>query len=295
MRMQTLEGKVAPVTGGARRAATNARITTIDRDRFGPWAVITGASSGIGREFARQIAASGINVVLVARRQALLEQVGDQLATQFGVQCRVVVADLSTDGFIGELAHATEDLDVGLVVSNAGTSTPGEFRRLRRDDLTQLLRLNAFSHLEIAHHYARTLAQRGRGGILLCGAMGAAHGIPYVANDSAAKAYVQTLGECLHVELAPLGVNVTVLIVGPTQTAIIDKFGLTPDAMPMRPMSVEQCASEGLEALAKNRATHLSGRLNRVMRALIPASLSRRMMGHMMAKALAARGELVAT
>jgi uncharacterized protein len=225
----------------------------------------------------------------------LLEEVGHDVSTEFGVQHRVVVADLSTEGFIDHLAGATSDLDVGLVVSNAGTASPGEFRRLQRQDLTQLLRLNAFSHLEIAHHYSRKLAERGRGGILLCGAMGAAQGIPYLANDSAAKAYVQTLGECLHVELAPLGVNVTVLIVGPTQTAIIEKFGLTPETMPMRPMSAEQCAAEGLEALHKNRATHLSGRINRVMQALIPASLSRRMMGRMMAKALAGRGELVTT
>jgi uncharacterized protein len=275
--------------------AAKQRNTLVDRIRFGPWAVVTGASSGIGREIARQIAASGINVVLVARRRALLEEVGREVSTEFGVQHRVVVADLSTDGFIDRLAGATSDLDVGLVVSNAGTASPGEFRRLQRQDLTQLLRLNAFSHLEIAHHYSRKLAERGRGGILLCGAMGAAQGIPYLANDSAAKAYVQTLGECLHVELAPLGVNVTVLIVGPTQTAIIEKFGLTPETMPMRPMSAEQCAAEGLEALHKNRATHLSGRINRVMQALIPASLSRRMMGRMMAKALAGRGELVTT
>jgi uncharacterized protein len=275
--------------------AVRQRNTPVDRIRFGPWAVVTGASSGIGRAIARQIAASGINVVLVARRRALLEEVGHDVSTEFGVQHRVVVADLSTEGFIDRLAAATSDLDVGLVVSNAGTASPGEFRRLQRQDPTQLLRLNAFSHLEIAHHYSRKLAERGRGGILLCGAMGAAQGIPYLANDSAAKAYVQTLGECLHVELAPLGVNVTVLIVGPTQTAIIEKFGLTPETMPMRPMSAEQCAAEGLEALHKNRATHLSGRINRVMQALIPASLSRRMMGRMMAKALAGRGELVTT
>jgi uncharacterized protein len=276
-------------------SATKPHATLIDKDRFGPWAVVTGASSGIGRAIAAQVAASGINVVLVARRQALLEEVGRQASDRFGVQHRVVAADLSVDGFIDQLARATDDLDVGLVVSNAGTATPGEFRQLPRHDLAQLLRLNAFSHLEIAHHYSRRLAARGRGGILLCGAMGASHGIPYVANDSAAKAYVQTLGECLHVELAPLGVNVTVLIVGPTQTAIIDKFGLTPDAMPMQPMSPEQCAAEGLAALQKNRATHLAGRINRVMQALMPTSLSRRLMGRMMAKALAGRGELVTT
>jgi short-subunit dehydrogenase len=281
--------------GSAAAANATTRAATVDKARFGPWAVVTGASSGIGHEFARQIAASGIHVVLVARRQSLLEQNGRAISADFGVQHRVIVADLSADGAVDRVADATRDLDVGLVISNAGTSTPGEFRLQDRDALTRLLRLNALSHLEIVHHFGRRLVERRRGGIVLSGAMGAEHGIPYVANDSAAKSYVQTLGECLHVELGPFGVNVTVLIVGPTQTAIIDKFGLSPDAMPMKPMSVQQCVSEGLDALRRNRATHLSGRTNRIMRALIPTALSRRLMGAMMAKALAAQGRPVAT
>jgi short-subunit dehydrogenase len=258
----------------------------VDRTVFGPWALITGASSGIGRELARQIAASGINVVLVARRHALLEEAGREFVKAFGVQYRTIAADLSKEGFLHTLSQATHDLDIGLVVSNAGTANPGQFLEQDRDELVGLLRLNAFAHLEIAHHFGRQLAKRRRGGIVLCGAMGAAHGIPYVANDSGAKAYVQSFGESLHVELQPLGVNVTVLIVGPTQTPIIEKFGLDPDTMPMKPMTVEQCAFEGLQALRRNRASHLSGRMNRVMAALIPTGVSRRMMGKMMAKTL---------
>src|SRR5690349_6614337 len=108
----------------AAEARATARAVTVDKARFGPWAVVTGASSGIGREFARQIAASGIHVVLVARRQALLEQAGRECSNAFGVQHRVVVADLSVNGAVDRVADATRDLDVGLVVSNAGTSTP---------------------------------------------------------------------------------------------------------------------------------------------------------------------------
>lgn len=258
----------------------------IDPKQFGPWALITGASSGIGREFARQIAASGINIVLVARRQALLEEAGREFANGFSVQYRAVVADLSDSSFLQTLAQATQDLDIGLVISNAGTGNPGEFLKLDRDELAGLLRLNAFAQMEVAHHFGRRLVKRGRGGIVLGGAMGAAEGIPYMANDSGSKAYVQAFGEALHVELKPLGVNVTVLIVGPTQTAIIDKFGMDPKSMPMKPMTTEQCAFEGLEALRKNRATHLPGRTNRIMAALTPVPLSRLLMGKMMAKLL---------
>jgi len=119
--------------------------------------------------------------------------------------------------------------------------------------------------------------------------MGAVGGIPYLAVESGTKSFVQSFGEALHVELGPMGVNVTVLVVPPTKTAIIDKFGLDPASMPMKPMSVEQCVYEGLHALTRNRSTCLPGRVNRVMKALIPASLARAMMGNMLAKALLAR------
>jgi short-subunit dehydrogenase len=123
----------------------------------------------------------------------------------------------------------------------------------------------------------------------LCGAMGATQGVPYMANESGAKSYVQSFGQALHVELFPLGVSVSVLIIGPTQTAIIEKIGFDPATMPMKPMPTEQCVFEGLEALKRNRSSHLSGRMNRIMNAVIPARLSRGLMRAMMAKALAAR------
>jgi short-subunit dehydrogenase len=263
--------------------------TRIDSKQFGPWALVTGASSGIGREFARQIAASGINTVLVARRQRLLEEAGREFAKEFGVQYRTVAVDLSEGGFLQTLAQATWDLDIGLVISNAGTGNPGEFLKLDRDEMAGLMRLNAFVHMEIAHHFGRRLADRGRGGIVLGGAMGAAAGIPYMANDSGSKAYVQAFGEALHVELKPLGVNVTVLIVAPTQTAIIDKFGMDPKSMPMKPMTTEQCAREGLQGLVSNRSTILPGRVNRIMDRLVPTSVARVMMGKMMVTTLSER------
>jgi hypothetical protein len=270
-------------------------LARLDKGQFGPWALITGASSGIGREFARQIAASGINVVLVARREALLRDTGAELSKDYGVAHRIVVADLSEEGFLHKLSAATDDLDIGLVVSNAGTANPGEFLKLDRSELVRLLKLNSLAHMEIAHQFGPALVARGRGGIVLCGAMGAMQGVPFMANESGAKSYVQSFGEALHAELEPHGVNVSVLVIGPTQTAIIDKIGFDPAKMPMKPMSAEQCVYEGLEALKQNRATHLSGRLNRIMNALIPASLSRSMMGKLMSKALAARERTTAT
>lgn len=267
----------------------------LDKTQFGPWALITGASSGIGKEFARQIASSGINVVLVARREALLREAGAAFTTKYGVEHRIVVEDLSEESFMDRLVTATNDLDIGLIISNAGTANPGEFLKLDRSELVRLMKLNSLSHLNIAHHFGQKLVARRRGGIVLCGAMGAMQGIPYMANESGAKSYVQSFGEALHAELNPFGIHVSVLVIGPTQTAIIEKIGFDPASMPMKPMSVEQCVLEGLEALKQNRATHLSGRINRIMNALIPSSLARSMMGKLIAKALASRTQTAAT
>jgi len=259
----------------------------LDKKRFGPWALVTGASSGIGKEFARQIAASGINIVLVARREDLLKEVGAEFSKRYGVEHRVVVLDVSREDFMEQLASATDDLNIGLVISNAGTGNPGEFLKFDRQFLQATLRLSAMAHLDITHHFGAKLAERRRGGIILAGAMGAENGVPLMANDGAAKAYVHSLGEALHYEFKPLGVNVTVLAAGFTDTAVLEKFGLDPKTMPMKPMSVEQCVSEGLSGLLKNRSRIVPGRLNRILNALVPASLARKMEADLLGKGLA--------
>jgi short-subunit dehydrogenase len=261
----------------------------LDKERFGPWALVTGASSGIGKEFARQIAASGINIVLVARREDLLKEVGVEYSKRYGVEHRVIVLDVSREDFIVRLASATDDLDLGLVVSNAGTGNPGEFLKLDRQLLQANLRLSTMAHLDITHHFGAKLAKRGRGGLILAGAMGAENGVPCMANDGAAKAYVHSLGEALHYEFKPLGVYVTVLAAGFTNTAVLEKFGLNPQTMPMKPMSVEQCVSEGLSGLLKNRSRIVPGRLNRILNALVPAFLARKMEADLLGKGLASK------
>src|ERR1700722_7208702 len=266
-------------TQQAEQAERSEKMTVaLDKKRFGPWALVTGASSGIGKEFAQQIAASGINIVLVARREDLLKEVGVEFSKRYDVEHRVVVLDVSREDFIRQLASATDDLDIGLVVSNAGTGNPGEFLKLDRQLLEETLRLNTMSHLDIAHYFGGKLAERRRGGLILVGALGAENGIPCMANEGGAKAYVHSLGEALHYEFKPLDVYVTVLAAGVTNTAVLEKFALDPKTMPMKPTSVEQCVSEGLSGLVKNRSRIVPGRLNRTLNALVPAPLARKML-----------------
>jgi hypothetical protein len=270
---------------------TTDRTAAIDATRYGPWAVVTGASSGIGRGFAHRLASSGFDVVLAARRTAALTELGGELSTAHGVEHRVVTVDLAEPHGPSELIRATSDLDVGLLVSNAGSGLPGHFLTHNLADLQRIVRLNSTAHMELAHHFGRRLVERGRGGMVLVSAGGALHGLPHMVNDSASKAYVLNLGEGLHYELAPAGVDVTVLLPFAVDTPIIDQYGVDRDSLPIKPQSVEECVDEALKALLKGRATLVSGRAMRLLSRLTPRTVSIRMNGRMLGKAVAALSE----
>jgi short-subunit dehydrogenase len=263
-------------------------VTRIDKQKFGPWALVTGASSGIGKEFAWQLAANGLDLVLVARRLSTLEELGGRLATEFGVQYRAVGVDLAEEHFLSKLEEATHDLDIGLVVSNAGTWMLGDFVTMESSALHRSLRLNVKAHLDVTYHFGQHLAQRGRGGLLLTASTASLQGIPFSAEYAAAKAYVLTLGEGLHGELKKVGVHVTVLLPGATDTPLLAASGFDLPVI-LKPMPTEQCVAEGLAALSVNRATHIAGRVNRMLAALMPRRLATRMYGSMSAQVLAKR------
>jgi len=266
-------------------------MTRVDQRLFGPWAIVTGASSGIGKEFARQLAANGLHLVLVARRRALLDDLGCQLASSYGVQYRAVEVDLTAPDFLDTIAAATQDLDVGLLISNAGTAAIGEFLSLDGDALQQSVQLNVLAHVRLARYFSERLAARGRGGLLLVSSTVATHGAPFMADYAAAKAYVLTLGESLHLEFRTQGLRVTVLLPGPTATEGVAASGFD---LPMKLMPVEQCVAEGLAALQANRATRIAGRLNRALALLIPGAMMRKIMGAALTQALAKRRASVA-
>jgi uncharacterized protein len=184
-------------------------------DRYGPWAVIAGASDGTGAAFARELAGRGVNLVLVARRQPLL----DELAAQLPVLTRVVAMDLAKSGAIDELARATADLEVGLVVYNAGADAIN-LSLLERDleELRGFVVRNCTCVLEACHHFGARMVARGRGGILLVTSGAAWAGGSGLAPYGATKAFDLVLAESLWAEWRGAGVDVLGLVLGATDT-----------------------------------------------------------------------------
>jgi uncharacterized protein len=137
------------------------------KTRYGPWAVVTGASSGIGRELALRLAEAGLNLVLVARSQAVLEQMAQDWRDRYGIEVRLVVQDLAVESSLETLAVQTQDLAVGLLVAAAGFGTSGAFLNSRLEQEIEMLNVNCLSLLGLTWHFSQRFAQQRRGGIIL--------------------------------------------------------------------------------------------------------------------------------
>jgi uncharacterized protein len=198
------------------------------KQKYGTWAVVTGASDGIGQSIAVELATKGINLVLVARRQAKLEQHALELQQQYGIQTRVVAADLSLPAEIERVLTTTALLEVGLLVASAGFGTSGQLIRNSVQDELAMLDLNCRTVLAMTHHFAQRFATQKRGGIILFGSLVGFQGVARAANYAATKAYIQSLGEGLHIELAPLGVDVLVSAPGPVTTGFETRANMKP-------------------------------------------------------------------
>mgnify|MGYP002400539622 CR=1 FL=1 len=193
------------------------------KSTYGPWAIVTGASSGIGRELAERLAESGLNVLLSARRHDLLEALASDLKKQYGIDTRVVAADLSEKKGIEQVIAAAEDLDVGLLVASAGYATPGLFIENQPQEILDVLQVNCTALVMLTHHFSRLFAGQKRGGIVLMSSIVAFQGAPYAAHYAATKAYVQSLAEALALELQPYGVDVLAAAPAPVHSGFAER------------------------------------------------------------------------
>ncbi|MBL8149410.1 MAG: SDR family NAD(P)-dependent oxidoreductase [Blastocatellia bacterium] len=184
-------------------------------DKYGSWAVVTGASDGIGREIAIRLGEAGFNLVLVARRQKLLEEVGQILAKKYNIMIEIIAVDLSEMSGIQAVVKRTQDIDVGLLVASAGFGASGYLVDTKIEEQLIMVDVNCRAVVALSYHFSRRFVERKRGGIILMSSLFAFQGVPKAAGYAATKAFVQTFAEGLRLEVLPFGVDVVASAPGP--------------------------------------------------------------------------------
>lgn len=231
--------------------------------RYGRWALITGASTGIGLEFARQLALEGMNVALVARRGDVLSARAEELSREFGVEAVAITHDLVDEGVVEALFLRLDGKEISLVIMNAGAETTGHFAKVPLDRHIQLQRLNVDVPMRMARLFGQTMIERGRGGLIFVSSLFGYQGIPLVANYAASKAYVLSLGESLNVEMKPFGVDVLVLSPGLTNTDMPAQMPVDFGKMPITRSEPRHVVRVALASLGR-KATVVPGFINKI-------------------------------
>jgi uncharacterized protein len=187
-------------------------------DNYGEWALITGASSGIGEAFARSLAFLGLNVILVARRKAKLDKISDELKSNFNVETLVVVLDLTQDNFMDLLLDNIGDKKVGLLINNAGFGSIGLYTNNNADHEADMVKLHCLVPTVLTHHFARQMIKQRQGGIIFVGSIFSYQAMPFVSTYAATKVFNTFLGKSLWYEFKKYNVDVLALNPGGTKT-----------------------------------------------------------------------------
>jgi uncharacterized protein len=253
------------------------------RARYGPWALIAGASAGLGAAFATQLAARGFNLILIARRKEMVESFGARLAADYATEVRVLPLDLARADIDPQIVMATSDLEIGLLVYNAASSIIGPFFQSSLHERLGEIDTNCRAPMTLVYLLGQRMLTRKRGGIILMSSLSAFQGSALIANYTATKAYNLLLAEGLWEELRTSGIDVLACCAGATSTP--NYLTSTPagrgrvHAIAMTPEAV---AAETLAALGR-QPDIIPGRFNRfasfVMRRLLSRRAAIRLMG----------------
>ena len=239
---------------------------------YGPWALIAGASEGIGAAYARALAARGLNLFVVARRQGPLEQLAGSLRREFGVDVLCRCGDLAQAEFLDELVSACSELDLGLLVYNAAHSPIGDFVDVSHDDLMRVVDVNVRGPVALVRALVPQMMSRGRGGVVLMSSLAGVTGAPRVAAYAASKAFNRILAQSLWYELKGHNVDVVACISGAARTP---GYSQAADKDAPGTLDPEQVVEQALRALGRRPAV-VPGVVNRLADVLLSRLLSRK-------------------
>ena len=254
--------------------------------KYGKWAIVAGASQGLGAAYAEELASLGLNLVLVARRAELLQSLASGLSTKYEIETKTIVQDLSAPDAAEQIVRNITDLDIGLLIYNAAFSAIGPFLERSLDDHLNEIHTNAFTPLKLIYLIAQQMLARKRGGIVLMSSLSAFQGSAYISTYSATKAFNIVLAEGLWEEWREQGVDVLVCVSGAVRTPNYIASEPEPTGglgdMTMNP---EQVVREVLNALGKQPYV-IPGRVNRlasfVMRHLLSRKAAIQFMGRVL-------------
>lgn len=254
--------------------------------RYGPWAIVAGASEGLGAQYARQLATHGLNLMLIARRDELLQSLALDLSTKYPIEVKTIALDLSEPDVVDRIAQATDDLKIGLLVYNAAFSAVGPFLERPLEDHAKEIQTNAFTPLKLVYRFAGRMHARGRGGIILMSSLSAFQGSAYISAYAATKAFNIVLAEGLWEEWRERGVDILVCISGAIKTPnYIASAPAKTGGLGDMAISPEQVVREALYNLGKGPYV-IPGRMNRVssfvMRHLLPRKTTVKFMGRIL-------------
>jgi short-subunit dehydrogenase len=226
-------------------------------DKYGPWALVAGASEGVGAAFAEELARRGVNVVLLARREAVLAEIASGIEQRTAAQTRLLTVDLAADDATRSVIDATADLEIGMLVYCAGADP--DFRPFLSQPIETaetMLRRNCLEPMRLCHHFAPAMVSRGRGGIVLFGSGAGFAGGPNMVAYSASKAFDMVFAEALWTEVHDKGVDVLGLILSKTDTPALRRLEhsrgqiASMDERPKDTASVDEVIAEAFDNLA---------------------------------------------
>ncbi|MFT4520315.1 MAG: short-subunit dehydrogenase [Halioglobus sp.] len=219
-------------------------------DKYGGWALITGSSQGIGKGFARHLAGEGFNIVMLARRNDVLESAAKELQDEFGIETRTLALDMTQQGAIEQLQEFVVDLEIGFLVNNVAFSKPAPFLDLSEGNIGKQIYCNVELVARLSHYFGRLMRERDRGAIINVSSRTGEIAMPYFAMYCATKSFISILTESLWFELKDT--NVDVVVVKPDQTATEGYLSKNPTIWGDAGIqTVEDCIEESMSALGK--------------------------------------------